>query len=210
MERKCLLLWENISSASSPVECKENEWGKASSETRHEKHEKNVVDEHFKWCDGRKSSLDTATLVYVRDSPRSYMLEFSCKLCDVSFVNLYSSLDWGPIEERCDSAEKIIRDLRGRCLEVNKRQWQAYCARIWYASGDMSSFRGARLVAKHQSKTIDRRIVSMWVPNLVMKESRLCTFVTYVQQHLMSFISQCVLQGLVSTGTFLVTKKMER
>lgn len=56
------------------------------------------------------ASLYTAALIYVHDSIRICALSFSCELCDVGFVNLHSSLDWGPDKERCDSADKLIRD----------------------------------------------------------------------------------------------------
>lgn len=127
-------------------------------------------------------------------SLRSYALKFSCEQCDLNFAIVSSRLDWGPEQRLCDIAEKLVRDWRGSCLEVNERQREAYCTSSGYASEDVSSFNGKRVAAKHQSKMSDMTVLSMWVPMCVMKESRLCTFVICRKQHLAMFFSMCPLK----------------
>lgn len=102
------------------------------------------------------------------------------------------------------------RNWRERSLILNKRHWEPFCRRGGFNNEEVSSLRGERLVATHQSKTLDTNVLSKRVPMCVKAESRLCTIVACGQRHLANVIRQFFLQELTSASTSLGTKDMKK
>lgn len=89
------------------------------------------------------------------------------------------------------------------------KQWKVFRERTGYRIKGVSSMSGKWIVAIHQSETGILTILSIRVPSFVMVESRLCTTLTCILQHVRNFIFQSIFQESTSTNTFFVTKDIE-
>lgn len=188
--KKRFTFFRNILWVSSEAVCKAKKSNGTRLEEWQEKLKQNVVDGYFRWCNWKNGAFAHSLTCSCAWQFSKCALKFSCKLCNVNYVNLYFSLDWRPCKRWWDSAEQIIRDWQGRCSEANREQWEAYCTKSGYESENVSLFSGERLVAKPASKTSKKTIVSIWVPLSMIAESSPFTIVTCGQQHLTIFAIQ--------------------